>query len=65
MRYRVRATIRGKRILTDKYWNKRKLAQKYADETNKNNYHARARVIKIVKGKNKKSLLKSTFGIGW
>lgn len=51
MRYRVRATIRGKRKTTDKYWNKKRLAQKYADDTNKNHYHARARVVKDNKKK--------------
>jgi hypothetical protein len=33
-RYRVTATLRGKRMATDKYWESRTDAQKYADETN-------------------------------
>lgn len=44
-RYRVRATIGGYRKTTDKYWYKKRLAQKYADETNYYTYRANARVV--------------------
>ena len=48
MVYKVRANMySGKRITTTKYWNKKKNAEKYAEETNKNRPGARARVIKI------------------
>jgi hypothetical protein len=42
-RYRVTATLRGKRMATDKYWESKTDAQKYADETNtfKNGFNAR------------------------
>ena len=64
MRYRVRATIRGKRKTTDKYWNKKRLAQKYADDTNKNHLHARARVVKDSGQKVKiRTHFKHTYGI--
>ena len=33
-RYRVTATLRGKRMATDKSWESKTDAQKYADETN-------------------------------
>ena len=33
-RYRVTATLRGRRIATSKYWESKTDAQKYADETN-------------------------------
>lgn len=63
MRYRVRATIRGKRKTTDKYWNKKRLAQKYADATNDNHFHANARVVKDNKDKVKiRTHFKYTYG---
>ena len=44
-RYRVTATLRGKRMTTDKYWESKVDAQKYADETNVFS-HFKARVVK-------------------
>jgi len=44
--YRVRANMHGTRITSEKYWLKRKSAQQYADETNKNFPGANARVVK-------------------
>ena len=44
--YRVRATMHGGRLVTDKFWLKRKGAQAYADETNKYHPGANARVVK-------------------
>jgi len=46
--YRVRARIQrdGERITSEKYWLKRRTAQQYADETNKNFPGANARVVK-------------------
>lgn len=46
MKYKVSATMRGKRITTTKYWLKKAEAQKYADATNDFHSGARARVIK-------------------
>jgi len=44
--YRVRANMHGERITSEKYWLKRRTAQQYADETNKNFLGANARVVK-------------------
>lgn len=46
-RYKVSATFKGKRITTSKYWNSKRKAQQYADETNRFYRRAYARVIKI------------------
>ena len=49
MRYKVtrKSTANpNKRIKTTKYWNKKSLAQKYADDTNKMYNNVRARVVK-------------------
>lgn len=51
MRYKVRATMHGKRLTTSKYWEKKSGAQKYADATNKFFKNARARVVKYPKKK--------------
>jgi len=45
-RWRVRATMHGKRITSAKYWLKKSNAQAYADETNQFYRGARARVVK-------------------
>jgi len=45
-RWRVRATMMGKRITTKRYWLKKRYAQAYADETNLIHPGARARVVK-------------------
>jgi hypothetical protein len=49
-RWRVTAKISKlnprKRICTDSYWDKKSMAQRYADETNKNYPGANARVVK-------------------
>jgi hypothetical protein len=45
-RYRVSATLRGKRMVTDKYWGSKTDAQKYADETNTFKSGFNARVVK-------------------
>ena len=46
-KYKVSATLRGKRITTSKYWLKKKGAKDYARETNDMHRGARARVIKV------------------
>lgn len=46
MRYKVSATMHGKRITTTKYWTKRGGAQRFADHTNYYHRGARARVVK-------------------
>lgn len=46
-RYKVSATLHGKRIRTTKTYRKKSTAQKYADETNKRRKGARARVVKV------------------
>ncbi len=45
-RYRVTATLRGRRIATESSFGSKSDAQRYADSTNKLNYHANARVVK-------------------
>jgi len=44
-RWRVTATMRGRRIATALYWLKRFHAQRYADETNQHHPGAHARVV--------------------
>lgn len=51
MRYKVRATFRGKRIITTKYWFKKRLAQDFADNSNFYYPKANARVVKFPKGR--------------
>jgi hypothetical protein len=45
-RYRVTATMHGKRIATKEFWETKNRAQNYADETNENYHHARALVVR-------------------
>jgi len=47
MAYKVKANIRGKRIMTDITFSTKAEAQKYASETNRGFKGANARVVKI------------------
>jgi len=56
VRYKVNATLHGKRIRTDVCWKNKEEAQKFADITNRFSWRARARVV--VARKNEKCLPK-------
>ena len=50
MRFKVRATIKGKRIDTDIFFRKKSNAQRFANETNSFRQGANARVINFPRG---------------